>query len=198
MAHKFNPKNKDKLHSEERRKNLPSKLILQKIELQPGHQFIDIGCGIGYFSIPASEVVSPRGKVYALDTSEEMTAFLTAEVKALGRENIEIIQSSEYGFPLEEATGDRLLMSMVLHEVEDKKRFLKEAHRTLKASGEIMIIEWHKKETKQGPPLDHRIDSQETMNYLLEAGFINPELIEIPQVANTFYVITAKAKGSEA
>ena len=193
MAHKFDPKNKEKLQSKERRENLPPDKILQKAKLQPGHHFIDIGCGVGYFSIPAAEIVRPEGKVYALDTSKEMTEFLTSELKTSGVENIQVVESQEYGFPLENRTGDMLLMSMVLHEVEDKPLFLQEAHRTLKPQGKILIIEWVKKETEQGPPLKHRLDFQETKNYLIQAGFKNPEILELPMVADTFYIVTALA-----
>lgn len=192
MAHKFDPKNKEKLNSKERRENLPPEIILRKAGLKSDHHLIDIGCGVGYFSIPAAKIVKSNGKVYALDTSEEMTEFLTAELRTLGIENVEVLNSREYGFPLEEDTGDMLLMSMVLHEVEDKKRFLQEARRTLKPSGRILIIEWDKKETEQGPPLKHRLDTQETKNYLHQAGFNNPEIIEIQELSNTFYMVTAK------
>ncbi len=192
MAHKFDPKNKEKLNSKERRENLPPEIILRKAGLKSDHHLIDIGCGVGYFSIPAAKIVNSNGKVYALDTSEEMTEFLTAELKTLGIENVEVLNSREYGFPLEEDTGDMLLMSMVLHEVEDKKRFLQEARRTLKPSGRILIIEWDKKETEQGPPLKHRLDTQETKNYLHQAGFNNPEIIELQELSNTFYMVTAK------
>lgn len=193
MAHKFDPKNKDKLQSKERRENLPPIRILQEVGLQPGHHMIDIGCGVGFFSIPAAKMVVPNGKVYALDTSMEMTDFLTSELKASQIENVQVEKSEEYGFPLKDDTGDMLLMSMVLHEVEDKKLFLQEAYRTLKNQGRIVIIEWVKKETEQGPPLKHRLAHQETKGYLIQAGFNNPELVNLQEVSDTFYIVTARA-----
>jgi ubiquinone/menaquinone biosynthesis C-methylase UbiE len=193
MAHKFNPKNKEKLQSKERRQNLPPDKVLTEVGLQPGQVFIDIGCGVGYFSIPASKIVGSRGRVYALDTSVEMTEFLKAELKALSIKNVGVENSTEYGFPLKDSIGEMLLMSMVLHEVEDKRRFLQEAHRTLKSGGKIIILEWVKKETEQGPPLIHRLDPQETKDYLIEAGFKYPRLINIEDMAKSFYLIAAEA-----
>lgn len=192
MAHKFDPKNKEKLKSKERRENLPPVKILQEAGLLADHHLIDIGCGVGYFSIAAAEIVTPKGKVYALDTSTEMLEFLTVELKASQIENVVVKESQEYGFPLKDGTGDMVLMSMVLHEVEDKQLFLEEAHRTLKSQGKIIIIEWDKKETEQGPPLKHRLDTQETKDYLIQAGFKNPEILKLQEVANIFYIITAK------
>ncbi|NBG86985.1 class I SAM-dependent methyltransferase [Isachenkonia alkalipeptolytica] len=193
MAHKFDPKNKGKLQSEERKENLPPEKILEKAGLGQGETLIDVGCGVGYFSIPGAKKVGAKGKVYALDTSSEMTAFLTSEIKKACIENIEVLKSQEYGFPVEDSQGDMLLMSMVLHEVEDKKRFLQEARRTLKNRGRILIIEWEKKETEQGPPLKHRLDFQETKHYLTEAGFKDPEVVRMQEVAETFYIVTARA-----
>ncbi len=193
MAHKFDPKNKEKLQSKERKESLPPEIILQKGGLLPGETLIDIGCGVGFFSVPATRMLGPKGKVYALDTSSDMTEFLRAETGKAAIENIEIIESQEYDFPLEDSQGDMLLMSMVLHEVEDKKRFLMEARRILKQEGRILIIEWQKEETDQGPPLNHRLDFQETKKYLIEAGFMDPKALSLQEVAKTFYIITAEA-----
>lgn len=193
MAHKFDPKNKEKLQSKERKEKLPPEIILKKGGLLPGQIMVDIGCGVGFFTIPGAKILGEKGKVYALDTSAEMTDFLTAEIEAASIENIEVIKSREYAFPLVDSLGDMLLMSMVLHEVDDKKEFLLEARRTLKKQGRILIIEWQKKETEQGPPLDHRLSFQDTKNYLIEAGFKEPEVLNLQEVDDTFYIITAKA-----
>ena len=40
-----------------------------KAELAPGHTFVDIGANIGYFTLVASKLVGPSGKVLALEPS---------------------------------------------------------------------------------------------------------------------------------
>ncbi len=62
MAHKFNVKDMQKLDSPERRKILPPEETLIKIGLNKNQIFIDIGCGIGYFSIPASKLLVMKEK----------------------------------------------------------------------------------------------------------------------------------------
>ena len=40
--------------------------------VQPGMTALDIGSGMGYFSIPMAEMVGPEGKILALDVQEKM------------------------------------------------------------------------------------------------------------------------------
>mgnify|MGYP000912736447 CR=1 FL=1 len=80
MAHKINVKHMYRLDSPERRKMLPPEETLFNAGLTKNDIFIDIGCGIGYFSIPASKIVGPKGKVFALDTSKEMLEELNRRI----------------------------------------------------------------------------------------------------------------------
>jgi len=72
MHHKFDVKSFAKLDNPERRKSLPADAILHKFDLEDGDVVADVGCGIGYFTFPASSVVGLTGKVLAMDISDEM------------------------------------------------------------------------------------------------------------------------------
>jgi len=61
MANKFDINNKNKLDNPKRRESLPPYDILKTLGLQEGDIFADIGCGIGYFSIPAADIVGSKG-----------------------------------------------------------------------------------------------------------------------------------------
>ena len=67
MAKKFDPRKKDQLTAPEREEKLHPKALLQSFGLQAGNFMADIGCGPGFFTIPAAEIVGPNGKVYAAD-----------------------------------------------------------------------------------------------------------------------------------
>ncbi len=192
MAHKFNPAHMEKLDNPDRRELLPPVKMLTDLGLKEGYTVLDIGAGIGYFTIPASEIVGKKGKVIAVDTSEEMIEKLKHRVSNVHIENIEILKSEEYDFVIENSTVDFALLSQVLHEVDDKKRFLLKAHEILKASGEIAIIEWERNETKFGPPIEHRIDRIEAIKMLDEVGFYN---IMADSYNKYFYTITG-SKGN--
>lgn len=40
--------------------------------VEPGQTAVDIGCGLGYFSMALARMVGPAGKVIALDIQQQM------------------------------------------------------------------------------------------------------------------------------
>lgn len=170
MAHKFNPINKKKLDNEWRRENLPPLETLAKLGLKSGDIFADIGCGIGYFTIPAAEIIGSQA-AYALDTSPEMLAEVKLRAVTAGLTNIVITQTDEYDLKITDELVTFALMVNVIHEIEDKPLFLKEISRILKPGGKLAIIDWEKKETEMGPPVDHRIGRDELTAMLKEIDF---------------------------
>ena len=189
MAYKINPKEMHRLDSPERRKILPPEETLYKIGLIKNDIFIDIGCGIGYFSIPASKIVGPKGKVFALDTSSEMLEELNSKIIKNKIENIVPILTKDYDFHIDSGIGSFSLMSNVLHEVDDKLFFLKETNRILKTEGKLCIIEWQKKETEKGPPIEERISESEVKELLEKTNF---KLIKSYSIAENFNVYISK------
>ena len=92
MAHKFDIKNMKKLDSPQRRKLMPPKITLLELGLKKGNIVADIGCGIGYFTIPAAEIVSPN-PVFALDSSQEMLDYMMENNTC---ENVKPIKTNTY------------------------------------------------------------------------------------------------------
>jgi ubiquinone/menaquinone biosynthesis C-methylase UbiE len=187
MSHKFNPAHMEKLDNPERRELLPPGKMLIDLGLKEGYTVLDIGAGIGYFTIPASKIVGEKGKVIAVDTSEEMIEELKHRVSSAHMKNIEIVKSEEYDFGITNGAVDFALLSQVLHEIDNKKRFLLKVHEILKASGEIALIEWERDETAFGPPIEHRIDRTELIKMLDEIGFHN---IMADSYNKYFYTVT--------
>lgn len=189
MAHKINVKEMHKLDSPERRKMLPPEETLYKAGLIENDIFVDIGCGIGYFSIPASKIVSSNGKVYALDTAFEMLEELKKRIIENKIENIMPILTKDYDFQIDSDLGTFALMSNVLHEVDDKIFFLKETNRILKTEGKLCVIEWQKKETAKGPPVKDRLSELEVKELLDQTSF---KLFDTYSIAENFNAYISK------
>lgn len=170
MAHKFNPNNKKKLDNEWRRENLPPVETLEKLGLKPDDVFADIGSGIGYFTIPAAKLIG-NNSAYALDTSPEMLAEVELRSKAAGLNNIKIVKTEELDLMIPDESVSFGLMVNVIHEIVDKNQFLEESSRIIKPGGKLAIIDWEKGETEMGPPVDHRIGSDELTAMLKEIDF---------------------------
>jgi ubiquinone/menaquinone biosynthesis C-methylase UbiE len=189
VIHKFNVKNKHKLDNEERRKLLPPHEILIDMGLKEGNVMADIGCGIGYFTFPASEIVGNSGKIFAMDISLEMLEEIEKKIEENNISNITTILTGENDFKIPAKTITVAFISTVLHEIENKEKFLYEVNRVLLNGGRIGIIEWEKIESEFGPPLEHRL-SQEYVQHLLEdIGFRN---VNTESIGEYFYAITGE------
>ncbi|MBI3399028.1 MAG: class I SAM-dependent methyltransferase [Deltaproteobacteria bacterium] len=168
MPHKFNPENVELLIGGERVRELNPAQFLIENGLKEGMSFADIGCGPGFFSMPALDIVGDSGIVYAIDTQEEMLKKLM-ERKPPG--NLKAIKSKENSIPLKDGIVDFALLAFVLHETEDGSAFLKEVKRLLRAGGSLLLLEWEKKVEDKGPPFEERIDRGDAWALIEKAGF---------------------------
>lgn len=189
MTHKFDIKNKHKLDNEKRRELLPPKQTLVNLKLENGDTMADIGCGIGYFTIPASEIVGRSGKVYAMDISPEMLQDVEIKIKENNISNIEIILTEENDLKLEDNKVNLAFLGNVLHEAYEKESFLNDVKRILCSKGKIAIVEWEKINSEFGPPIDHRIDRMDLVKLLDTLEFSNITTIDIGE---DFYGIIAQ------
>lgn len=187
--HLFNPEKMAKLDSEERRAFLNAEDIWRMAGLEEGMTAADIGCGIGFFSFAGAAIAGNSGLVYALDMQSPMIEELQKRIEARQIKNIKSLLTEAYDLKLQPQTADMALIAFVLHEIEDKPRFLAETARILKPQGIAGILEWKKLETQRGPGINERIDEQETAQILRAAGF---EIIRTQDYNEQTYLISAK------
>ena len=157
------------LLSPQREKDLDPLTVITRTPIDPYQQVADIGCGPGYFSIPLAKHLS-YGKLYALDSQDEMLKALRKRVEATKLTNIEILKSTETHFSLPKASLDGLLLAFVIHQNRDRLAFLKAATDLLRPGGWCCVLEWFRKETEEGPPLEKRIEPDEMAVLAKEAG----------------------------
>ncbi len=170
MRRKFDPSRKGLLENEERRQTFPPEKILALLPLAPGQTVADIGCGTGYFSIPLAERLT-KGKVFALDISEEMLGALRSKLEKFPHDNIVVLKSGEEEIPVKPRSLDGALMTCVLHEAaEDRAGFLNKVFGLLKPGGWLAVVEWCKKEMPVGPPLKERLDLNEAVDLAPKEG----------------------------
>lgn len=184
--HKFNIKNIEKLDNEERRKTLPPKETLLRFGVNDNGILLDVGCGMGYFTIPAAGILT-KHKAIGIDIMPEVLDMAMDRTKDIS--NIEFLKSEEYKFPVEDKCIQYVLISNVVHEVEDRIKYLKEALRVKKQEGYLLIIDWEKKEMQIGPDVNERISREEMKGLCSEAGF---ELVEEIDISSSYYGLKFK------
>jgi len=109
--------------------------------IQSGDNVIDVGAGMGYFSIPMAELVGPAGHVTAIDIQTKMLSALAR--KAQRREVSERITThlASPGSLDHHSKADFILAFWMIHEVPDKRRFLTEIYTLLKPNGLFLLVE---------------------------------------------------------
>ena len=172
-----------------RRQLLPTTEILLAFGIKEGDHIADIGCGIGYFTLPAAVIVGDSGRVYAVDVSEDMLAETKRRAEEEKLSNVAFARSDGINIQMESNAVSTAFFCTVLHEVGDVKAVLNETNRILKQDGKIIIIEWDKSNGNFGPPDSHRLDKVVLKCALEEASYVN---IVLGSQGEHFYTLTAK------
>lgn len=181
--------NAHKLDNEERRRTLPPEQTLKKLGLAEGMNFLDVGCGIGYFSLPAARITGLDAKIFAADVSAEMLAILSEKAALEELYNITVIRSGEYDLKIENAAADFALCCNVLHEVTDREKFVLEIARTLSPGGKLAVVEWKKIRGERGPAVEERIAPGELEELFIQCGFHHLQQMDINE---DLYAVVAK------
>lgn len=176
--HKFDPSNSNILISSERKKFL-NPLKIKGLFNANTRMVCDLGCGNGFFTIPICRWLDGKGKVFAVDISEQMLEELGLRAKKLGIRNLIIRSSGENKIPISNKTMDIVFMACVIHEVKNPYKFLLEAKRILKDRGRVIVIDWKKMRMNEGPPYNVRIGKKKAMAYLKMAGFKDIEEMDL-------------------
>ena len=109
--------------------------------VKKGFTVIDIGPGMGYFTIPLLKLVGKDGAVIALDIQEKMLALLKRRaVKAGVAERLVTHLAEPDAFGLEEK-ADFILVFWMLHEVPDQLDFFNRLKKIMKSNARVLVVE---------------------------------------------------------
>lgn len=172
-----------------RRKWRKPETTLKAVGLRLGMVFMDVGCGDGFFTIPAAQLVGEKGVVYAVDTDAAAIEKLKDKAAEKGLANItaKVGAAEETVFCTE--CADIVFYSRVLHDFRDPTKVLRNAKRMLKPTGTLVNLDWKKKPTLFGPPLRIRFSEEQAANLIKAAGFT---IASVKSAGRNFYVVTAK------
>ena len=151
--------------------------------------FMDIGCGDGFFTIPAARLVGEKGKVYAVDADASTINRLKHEAMEKGLRNLNATVGAAEETAFCNECADIVFYSIVLHDFRDPAKFLHNAKRMIKPAGTLVNLDWKKKPVPLGPPVQIRFSEEQAANLIKQAGFT---IESVKDLGSYFYLVMAK------
>jgi ubiquinone/menaquinone biosynthesis C-methylase UbiE len=154
-----------------RRRIMNPEAILTDIGLSSGLNFMDVGCGEGFFTLPAARIVGSEGRVYGVDIDSERIDDLRAKAAGEGLTNVELKAGRAEEIVFCRGCADIVFFANVLHDFEEPVSVLKNARKMLKDQGKLVNLDWKKMDTPFGPPLSIRFDEPTATRLIEPCGF---------------------------
>ena len=149
--------------------------------LRAGMTAVDIGCGIGHFSLGMARLVGSEGRVISIDIQQKMLNAVKRRAERLGlahRISLRLCEQDNLGVF---ESVDFVLTFWMVHEVPKTRLFFEQIHSMLKANGKWLLAE----------PKVHISLARfnKTLSTAEEAGFM---VAERPSVALSYAAVLEK------
>jgi ubiquinone/menaquinone biosynthesis C-methylase UbiE len=163
----------DRLRSPERTERLEVPRVID-LCLEGAHMrtVLDVGTGSGLFA----EGFAKKGiAVTGIDAKLEMV-----EVSRKLVPGAEFEQATVESIPFADKSFDLVFLGLVLHEADDVEQALKECRRCARHS--VSVLEWAFREEDFGPPLEHRLKSEDVVSMAKKLGFKSTSVITLKKL----------------
>ncbi len=108
---------------------------------RPGERVLEVGPGAGYYALPVARWLEPGGTLDVLDVQRKMLDYVVRRAAEDGITNVVPTQADARALPYPDASFDGAYLTLVLGEVPDQERALRELRRVLKPGGRLVVGE---------------------------------------------------------
>jgi ubiquinone/menaquinone biosynthesis C-methylase UbiE len=145
--------------------------VVHALSLKPGEVIADIGAGSGYFTFHLARHVGEKGRVYAVDVSADMILHINRRIRDTQANNVVSVLADPEDPLLPERSVNRFFICDVWHHVENQTKYLSLMKKMLKPGGEVVMIDFQKKELPIGPPMQMKIAREDLIKQMESNGF---------------------------
>jgi ubiquinone/menaquinone biosynthesis C-methylase UbiE len=107
--------------------------------VEPGLKVLELGCGPGFFTVPAAEMVGERGSVTALDINPLAVERVRQKIEEAGVANAEVIRADAAETHLPDQSVDLVLLFGFARPIGDMGSIWAEVHRVLRPGGGLSV-----------------------------------------------------------
>ena len=164
--------------------------VIGAIGLKPGDVVADLGAGAGAFALPFAKAVAPSGKVYAVEIDEGFLAHIGRKAREMQLTNVVPVTGKFTDPSIPARDVDVAFMHDVLHHVENRAEYLKNAARYLEPGGRFVIIDF---DAAQSPHRDQPalvVSKEQVTQWMADAGFGAPQEKQV--FADKYFLVFTK------
>ena len=114
--------------------------ILEGARLLPGQVVLEVGCGTGYFTLPAARLIGDQGCLVAMDLLSQSVELVDKKVKIANLKNVRVVKGDALETGLDAEYFDTvLLFGVIPAPMLPLPRLLPEMQRLLKKAGRLAV-----------------------------------------------------------
>src|SRR5687767_5361001 len=119
----------------------PSTVVAQA-GLKNGQIVADLGCGAGFYVLPAAKAVGNNGLVYAVDVQDAKLAATQSAARQAGLKNITVLKADldKPFLDIAEGSCDAVILGSIIHEISSREALFKNMYRILKTGGKVLAV----------------------------------------------------------
>ena len=113
--------------------------LLEAAGLKKSQVALEVGCGRGFFTLPAVEIVGAQGRLYSIDINPAAVERVGRMVEERGVANFEVYLADAAKTGIDAESVDVAFLFGILRSLRDLGGVLLEMHRVLKARGLLAV-----------------------------------------------------------
>ena len=113
--------------------------LLKAAGLKPGQKVLEVGCGPGFFTIPAAEIVGNEGVVYAVDVHPRAIEKVQKKIQSKGVKNVRLMLTNASNIGLPDRIIDLAFMFGLPYIVGGQENVISEIFRILNPGGVLSV-----------------------------------------------------------
>ena len=134
---------------------------LRAMGIRRGQTIAEIGAGPGFWTARLARMIGPSGHVYAVDPEPAMLEILRQRLEKTRARNVSPVLGGPDGPRLPAGRCDLALIVNTYHHFANGPAFLRRVAAALRPGGRLVNIDFDKRPTPVGPPVDRRVSREE-------------------------------------